>query len=397
MPARATAFRPPIVRRQSEEVRVLAGLARFAGAGYIAFPVIFGRQIWALREFGAITAIAVLMLILAPGIALRASAAVRGGYRWVPLLSILCLLGFVAGVGIWVAAVHAGASAPPAIWLIGVGSLPALALAQWRSIGEGLAALAGCQVLAAYTIDLAERLGPASMAVDAVFTVVFVSVFVVLTHQVVVAGRVIDESAEAVIGEATETARRLEFARVNALIHDRVLATLLAVEPGPADDRLAAQAREALDELAALESGATAESFSGDELLAQLRTAVRLWDGDVPILVHSAACADAAECRYPRQVCSALCAAVGEAVRNSLRHAGCGAECLVLVHLQPHALRLTVMDDGPGFDPDAVPADRLGLQYSIRGRLEALAGGSVHIDSEPGAGTAVHLDWERVP
>lgn len=397
MPDRA----PAVARMQSgpgrlDQVRVLAGLARFVGAGYLAFAVLFAGQIWAMGRFGIGPALATLALILGPGFALRVSAAVTGGYRAIPLLSILCAAGFVAGVAVWLMTVRGVADPPALTLLIGIGAMPALALAQWRPFREALAVLVLCQLLAAYAVDRGEHDGVGSMLIDAAFTVVFAGVFVMVTRQVVLAGRVIDASAQAVIGEATETARRLEFARVNALIHDRVLATLLAVGPGPADDRLAAQAREALDELALLESGATAETFTGEELLTQLRTAVRIAGADVPILVDPDGGGDR-QARYPVEVCTALCAAVGEAVRNSLRHAGPLAECAVLVQLRPRGLALTVVDDGAGFDPGAVPADRLGVQYSIRERVEALPGGGARIVSEPGRGTTVFLSWEDQP
>jgi signal transduction histidine kinase len=46
-----------------------------------------------------------------------------------------------------------------------------------------------------------------------------------------------------------------------------------------------------------------------------------------------------------------------------------------------------VADDGQGFDPEAVPADRFGLE-GIRQRSR-LFGGSCRIDSAPGRGTVV--------
>jgi signal transduction histidine kinase len=50
------------------------------------------------------------------------------------------------------------------------------------------------------------------------------------------------------------------------------------------------------------------------------------------------------------------------------------------------ALReLTIVDDGAGFDVDAVSAKGLGL-ISMRERLEPL-GGTLEIHSRPGAGT----------
>jgi signal transduction histidine kinase len=49
-----------------------------------------------------------------------------------------------------------------------------------------------------------------------------------------------------------------------------------------------------------------------------------------------------------------------------------------------------VRDRGPGFDPEAVPADRRGVRESIVGRMER-HGGRATITSAPGAGTEVEL------
>ena len=52
-------------------------------------------------------------------------------------------------------------------------------------------------------------------------------------------------------------------------------------------------------------------------------------------------------------------------------------------------------DRGPGFDPDAVPADRRGVRESIVGRMERHGGNAV-IHSVPGEGTEVELRMRAV-
>ncbi len=49
-----------------------------------------------------------------------------------------------------------------------------------------------------------------------------------------------------------------------------------------------------------------------------------------------------------------------------------------------------VRDDGPGFDPDAVPAERRGIRDAIVGRM-ASAGGQATVESGHGEGTEVAL------
>ncbi|HMY26892.1 MAG TPA: hypothetical protein PLJ59_11240, partial [Solirubrobacterales bacterium] len=52
-----------------------------------------------------------------------------------------------------------------------------------------------------------------------------------------------------------------------------------------------------------------------------------------------------------------------------------------------------IHDRGPGFDPEAVPADRRGVRDSILGRMEH-HGGHAEIRSTPGEGTEVELVME---
>jgi signal transduction histidine kinase len=49
-----------------------------------------------------------------------------------------------------------------------------------------------------------------------------------------------------------------------------------------------------------------------------------------------------------------------------------------------------VRDRGTGFDPDAVPEDRLGLRESVIGRMDR-AGGSARVRSTSGEGTEIAL------
>ncbi|MFT4289461.1 sensor histidine kinase [Nocardioides sp.] len=84
--------------------------------------------------------------------------------------------------------------------------------------------------------------------------------------------------------------------------------------------------------------------------------------------------------------------AVREALRNIARHAGVD-RADVAVGAAGGDIVITVVDAGVGFDPDAVPAGRLGLRTSVLERL-ARVGGSARVWSTPGQGTCVVL---RVP
>ncbi len=84
-----------------------------------------------------------------------------------------------------------------------------------------------------------------------------------------------------------------------------------------------------------------------------------------------------------------------EALTTAVRHSGC-EHVKISLEIRGRELVGRVEDDGSGFDPDvageAGPSRGVG-QRSMRERAEML-GGSLRVDSAPGAGTKVKL---RVP
>jgi signal transduction histidine kinase len=92
--------------------------------------------------------------------------------------------------------------------------------------------------------------------------------------------------------------------------------------------------------------------------------------------------------RLPRQEETVLYRAVQEALTNVVRHAKATSVSVVATK-GGSSVRLVIEDDGVGFDPDALaPAEMIGL-LGMRERLELL-GGSLRIESAPGAGCTVH-------
>ncbi|MFI6767537.1 MacS family sensor histidine kinase [Streptomyces sp. NPDC050355] len=96
----------------------------------------------------------------------------------------------------------------------------------------------------------------------------------------------------------------------------------------------------------------------------------------------------------PAAAAAELAAAVSAALDNVRVHAGAGAHAWILVEDEPHAVIVTVRDDGPGIPEgrlaDAEREGRLGVALSIRGRLRDL-GGSAEWVSVPGQGAEVEL------
>jgi signal transduction histidine kinase len=99
--------------------------------------------------------------------------------------------------------------------------------------------------------------------------------------------------------------------------------------------------------------------------------------------------------RLAGQVETVLYRVVQEALTNVVRHAR-AASVSVVATVSPRQVQLVVEDDGAGFDPDALaPADQVGL-VGMQERLELL-GGSLNVESAPGAGTTLYARIPRRP
>ena len=91
----------------------------------------------------------------------------------------------------------------------------------------------------------------------------------------------------------------------------------------------------------------------------------------------------------PPEVRIAVYRVVQEAVNNAIRHAR-ARNIGVLLHRQAARLLVTIEDDGSGFDAETPAQGRLGL-LSMHERIEML-GGSLTIESSPGAGATVFVE-----
>ncbi len=98
--------------------------------------------------------------------------------------------------------------------------------------------------------------------------------------------------------------------------------------------------------------------------------------------------------RLPAQARRGLYRIAQEALANTARHAAAGRTEIYLEVTNGRAL-LTVKDDGRGFDPKAAMMREYDREhFGLRGmqeRAHALDG-SLHIHSQPGEGTAVHVE-----
>jgi signal transduction histidine kinase len=185
-------------------------------------------------------------------------------------------------------------------------------------------------------------------------------------------------------------ARDQERLRHARMLHDRVLQTMetLALGQWIADAALKARVAEEAAWLRGLVEG-TDEATGGD-LLGQLSelSARAARDGLHVELNYATLRRSAVLGALDPQQSAALAGAVGEALTNVAKHAATTSAVLRLT-ATPSALIVTVLDRGCGFDLATQP-EGMGLKESIRGRITE-SGGTVRIDTAPGAGTYLEI------
>lgn len=188
--------------------------------------------------------------------------------------------------------------------------------------------------------------------------------------------------------ERAERVRSQERADVAAHLHDSVLQTLALIQSSAGDPtQVAKLARAQERDLRQWMYGepATAEiSFA-----SALRSAAAQAEDfhGVPVEVVTVGDAPASATLDP------MVRAAGEAIVNAARHSGAG-RVDVYAEVGDRDVEVFVRDRGAGFDPDDVPADRLGVRNSIVARM-LRHGGTATIRSTPGAGTEVRLRMKR--
>jgi len=243
--------------------------------------------------------------------------------------------------------------------------------------------------------------GPARIsntALDVVFAMILAAVIITLGWMLRWSAIGIDRArrdavasyAAAAAADAAETER----VAVAALMHDSVLAALIAAERAttPREEALAvAMAREALTRLANAEQDAgegSDEPMPAAAVVAGIERAGSELGLTLPITAEVDAAVDA----IPGRVVRSLVLAATQALANAVQHAG-GVGLSVHIKAADGVVAVRISDAGAGFDPDAVAADRLGIRGSIVARMAA-SGGRARVQTSH-AGTTVHLEWER--
>ncbi|MFM9377475.1 sensor histidine kinase [Gordonia sp. VNK21] len=282
--------------------------------------------------------------------------------------------------------------------------MPAIALVLARHYRAAAFALVTCVLSGAFTIGaLSYGRLDTPLWVATAWSIGVASVYVALARALMLAAVRMDDERRAELDAAREgtwyTARDREGRRLDALVHDRIIALLSELGSDRADDYTAEQARGILETLDHWSVEADAEppgrELRAEEVSRRLSTAVAEVGGAAGVQVDLDPAAGDPTIGFPFDAVVALGDAAVEAVRNALRHAGPGATCLAAITVRPDVLSVAVVDDGAGFDVEAVDTTSIGLQIAIRERMRRVDGGSVDVQSARGRGTRVRLQWDR--
>jgi signal transduction histidine kinase len=230
---------------------------------------------------------------------------------------------------------------------------------------------------------------------DASFAFLFVAVLAGFVYALRYESAKVDEanqkSNQAAIDLARADAVHRERDRIDALVHDSVLTTLLVssnAEDSEAEKEAELLARAAIEKLISAHLvGSSDQTISVSSLFGALEVAIRRQSMKVNIDAEGAS-----DELVPSEVAAAVTESTLQALANAIHHAGTLANIEVLLRGNKKGIKIVVKDNGRGFRPARIPRNRLGLKLSIVGRMQSV-GGRVFIDSKIGIGTNIVIEW----
>ncbi|MER8069591.1 PspC domain-containing protein [Streptomyces sp. NPDC094034] len=422
--AATSAPRAPVPEEQaprklyrSADGRMLGGVARGL-AGHLGLPVVWVRLVFLGLFFGqglGALVYAVFWIVVPLGVGgttseprtlFEISPDGRRRLRKPDKGQIFALIALLIGASVFVGNVNLGrGQADRYIWptlLIGAGVVLVwrqadnARRARWTEIGRRRRIFQLARGLAGVAlVGLGLAVFMVVRGATAQFGSILTGAIAVVAGVALLAGPWLVRMTQDLSEERLMRIRAQERAEVAAHVHDSVLHTLTLIQRN-ADDggevrRLArAQERELRAWLYKPEGTGKDEEDEPTTLAeAVKRTAAEVEDHHgVPIEVVVVG-----DCPLDEKLAAQMQAA-REAMVNAAKYGGEGGAVQVFAEVEGRTVFLSVRDRGPGFDPDAVPADRMGVRESIIGRMQR-NGGTARLRSVPGNGTEVELEMER--
>ncbi|MBH0098202.1 ATP-binding protein [Salinibacterium sp. NSLL150] len=346
---------------------------------------------WQLVAGIAVFGTPMVMVAVAPWSSLHQLRILHGAYAVIFTVAVLS----------WVPAfINGPMPAEMAPWTVGLTALGTVPAAiAWRPAAAWAFLLGNSFAITPIRI-LADGGADVSLAIQyAFFTITVCAAFTAVATVAMTAGREVDVATAAArtstMRAAALTARGEEQAHLDALVHDEVIATIFAAAGAGRSDSTSTrdQAARTIARLSELKhaTASVPELIHVDYLIQGLTSSISEITDAAALVVEGTRRAP-----LPSSIASALIEATVEALRNSVVHAAAAVEPVsrgVLLRLDSDRVEITVTDDGQGFEPHRVPANRLGIVVSILGRVKALPGAYATVQSEPGEGTCVTVGW----
>ena len=185
---------------------------------------------------------------------------------------------------------------------------------------------------------------------------------------------------------------QVERTKINSILHSRVVATFdKAAEATTAAERKQASL-EASDAIGRLEREAARdpksnENISSEGLFNSMQAAIERRAEQVSVKLKAKN-----EVQVPLEVAIAIAEATFQALGNSLEHAPTSTKREVTLSTSKSAIKVVLVDNGPGFRMARVPRNRMGMRLTIFQRLESL-GVDVSLKSAPGEGATWVFAW----
>lgn len=226
------------------------------------------------------------------------------------------------------------------------------------------------------------------------FSATFVVLVIGLRYEASKVDAANQQAAEAAVELARVDAIERERGRVDALVHDSVLTTLLVAANAHNPEQRQAATELAGAAIAKLREAKNSEAdepttISVSSLFSALEQAASRAAKN--LVVHIEGASDAG---VPSEVAAAVSEATIQSVTNSVQHAGTVSMRELFLKGTPRGFKVVIKDNGRGFRPSRIPKNRLGVRLSVINRVEAV-GGRVFFDTKPGEGTSVILEWNR--
>lgn len=281
-------------------------------------------------------------------------------------------------------------------WTLGIGILSFGLFVRWWIAGAYLVAICSGWFWLSFS-EVGGGAGFQFALQDAVYLFLFGGSILGMINLVRAGARRADAANSAAIQSAIEQARtdaiERERQRLDALIHDRVLNTLLVAAKAETKTERQGAAQLAQNAILSLEEALieprSTPSVTPLGLFRALRkAALNLVPGiEVTTL-------DGGSEEIPAQQAQAITQATLQAIDNAVRHSKATKIELILDSPEESVIEVLVRDNGVGFRLDRLPKDRIGLRTSVITRMEAI-GGVAEIRTSPGAGTQIKLRWAK--